>query len=437
MPTKEKISRGETLFNEGRLDEAEACFLAAIKESPASAEALNNLAVIAAQKQNLTAAIDYLIGSLQIDPFQREAVLNCAEIANMLGQPDIARPVLKHYLDRHPDDTELAGLLGDYKETETAKAKVAVLCLPLLDSFLGDIVDNLGHSYEVRTGYDGRLDSIRKLVAWADIVWLEWANELTARLTNELPELKRKHVICRLHSYEAFAGFVSQIKWERIDDLIFVADHIKEQVLLQQPDLEQKVKRIHILPNGINLDRFAFTERTKGHNLAFVGDINYKKGPLLLFHAFAELVRRDPRYTLSVAGRFQDDRFALYFSQMTKELGLEKNLRFDGWVDDISGWLDDKQYIVSSSLLEGHPVGLMEGMARGLKPVIHNFVGARGIYDDRFVWNTIDEFVAMVTSDDYDSAAYRAFIEDNFSLTRQLEQLKEIFGRIEKEINDR
>ncbi|MCK4574133.1 MAG: glycosyltransferase, partial [candidate division Zixibacteria bacterium] len=250
-------------------------------------------------------------------------------------------------------------------------------------------------------------------------------------------ELAQKQVICRLHSYEAFAGFVAQIKWERIDDLIFVADHIKEQVLLQQPDLEQKVKRIHILPNGINLDRFAFTERTKGHNLAFVGDINYKKGPLLLFHAFAELVRRDPRYTLSVAGRFQDDRFALYFSQMTKEMGFEKNLRFDGWVDDISGWLDDKQYIVSSSLLEGHPVGLMEGMARGLKPVIHNFVGARGIYDDRFVWNTIDEFVAMVTSDDYDSAAYRAFVEDNFSLTRQLEQLKEIFGRIEKEINDR
>ena len=431
MPPKDKISQGEAHFRAGRLDEAEACFLQALEQDPSSAEALNNLAVIAAGKRDLRAAIDFLVRSLKIDPYQKEAVANCAEIASMLAQPEIAAPVLKRYLDKYPDDKEIAALAGS--ATETAKTKIAFLCLPNLASFLGEIIDNLEADYEVLTCFDDRLDNVRTAVEWADVVWLEWANQLTTTLTNQPGLLNGKHVICRLHSYEAFDGFVPQVKWDEIDDLIFVADHIRDHVRRQQPDLDQRVKRIHVVPNGIDLAKFAFKSRTKGYNLAFVGDLNYKKGPQLLLHAFDELVRRDSRYKLSIGGRVQDERYNLYFAQMIEELGLEKNVRLDGWVDDISDWLDDKQYIVSSSLLEGHPVGLMEGMARGLKPLIHNFVGARGIYEDRFIWNTIDEFVEMATSDEYNSADYRNFIEQNFSLARQTDMIKTILRKIETE----
>ena len=113
---------------------------------------------------------------------------------------------------------------------------------------------------------------------------------------------------------------------------------------------------------------------------------------------------------------------------MADELDLQKNIVFSGWVDDVARWLDDKHYIICTSVLEGHPVGLMEAMACGLKPVIHNYVGARGTYPDKYIWNTIDEFVKMVQDDDYDSSAYRREIEDRYSLVNQLNQIKNILN---------
>ena len=155
---------------------------------------------------------------------------------------------------------------------------------------------------------------------------------------------------------------------------------------------------------------------------------------MLLVHAFAELIRCDPGYRLFVGGKFQDDRYSLYFSQMAREMGLGEHLRLDGWIEDVSGWLEDKHYLVSTSVLEGHPVGIMEAMACGIKPVIHNFVGARGIFEGRFLWNTIPEFVEMVRRDEYNSHDYRAYIENRYSLNRQRSCLEDVFRQLEQDV---
>jgi hypothetical protein len=75
----------------------------------------------------------------------------------------------------------------------------------------------------------------------------------------------------------------------------------------------------------------------------------------------------------------------------------------------------------------------MEAMARGLKPLIHNFVGARGIYPGKYLWNTIPDFVRMATEDNYDPAEYRNFIETNYSLNKQTENIDTIFTQMCKE----
>lgn len=338
-------------------------------------------------------------------------------------------------MEEYPDEKEVGRRLDEACLTYQLRSKVAVLCLPGLQSFLGDIVDFLKTRYEVRTCYSNNNQEIESAVRWADTVWLEWANELTSTLTNHSTILDGKHVICRLHSYEAFAGYVRKIRWERIDNLIFVAGHIKDIVVSQVPRLLQQVGYIHIVPNGINMDKFIFKERKKGNNIAYLGYINYKKGPMLLLHAFRELVQTDNRYRLFIAGDFQDARYKLYFDQMIQEMDLEKNIQMDGWIENIGAWLEDKQYIVCSSVLEGHPVSLMEAMACGLKPVIHNYVGARGSYPAKYLWNTIPEFVQKVTEDDYNSTEYREFIERNYSLDSQLKKIEDILqpsGKVEQ-----
>ncbi|HID0781937.1 TPA: glycosyltransferase [Clostridium botulinum] len=89
--------------------------------------------------------------------------------------------------------------------------------------------------------------------------------------------------------------------------------------------------KVYVIPNGIDLSKQEFKERKKGFNIAYVGYINFKKGPMLLLHAFKKIFDTDNRYKLHIAGTFDEERYRLYFNQMIKELGLEKNIIFYGW----------------------------------------------------------------------------------------------------------
>ncbi|MCP5003466.1 MAG: glycosyltransferase, partial [Planctomycetes bacterium] len=423
-----ELRKGEEFFRDGRIADAEEQFLSIIKKNIKSKEAYNNLGVIAFEKNDVQSAIDYFTRSLEIDYLYRDAVVNYTELLGSLNQSQLAIPLLEKILDDNPHDSEMRRLLEGICPQTQAKTKIAVLCLPGLESFLGGIVDFFEIQYEVKTCYSHNQQEIESTVQWADLVWLEWANELTISITNHKTLLNNKKVICRLHSYEALAGFVDKIMWEKIDALIFVAAHVKDIVQHQIPALSDRVKNIHLVPNGINLKKFPFKERVRGKNLAFLGHISFKKGPMLLLHAFRELVQIDSRYRLFIAGDFQEPRYRLYFNQMVNEMCMGDNVCIDGCVEDVSSWLDDKDYVVCTSVLEGHPVGVMEAMACGIKPLIHNYVGARGSFPGRYIWNTIPEFVEMAVEGDLRSLEYRQFIETNFSLEIQLEKVDRIIS---------
>jgi len=424
------LRHGEAFFNEGKIEEAEKSFLTLLEGDPKNKEAYNNLGVIAFQNNQIEKAVEYFHESLKLDPFYKQAVLNYAYLLKGFNLIHQAIPFLEKITEKYPDDEDFRLFLDEAKFGRPPILKIAILCLPGFQSFLGDIVHFLKTKYEVRTCYNNNNHDIESAVRWADIVWLEWANELTIELTNRSSLFDEKRVICRLHSYEALDGHARNIGWEKIDDLIFVAEHIKNIALQQVPNLLDRVKNVSVIPNGINLDKIVFKDRAEGTNLAYLGHINYKKGPMLLLHAFRELVQVDKRYKLFIAGDFQDPRYDLYFNQMIKEMNLTDNIQMDGWVEDVATWLEDKQYIVCTSVLEGHPVGLMEAMACGLKPLIHHYVGAKEIYPAKYIWNTIPEFITMVLDDNYNSLEYRQFIEYKYSLSNQLINIERVLSSI-------
>ncbi len=424
------LKEGEALFADGMISEAKQLFLALIDQSLSCKEAYNNLGVIAFQQNDKKSSIEYFTKALKADPFYKEAIMNYADLLRSMNQLSIAKPIVEKVAEKYPDDEEITDLINNIHNSINIKPKIAVICASDWTGFMNEIVAFLETRYEVVKCYTYSKKDILAAISWSDIVWLEWASELTEQISNSFSDiLEDKHVICRLHSYEALDGFVCKINWNVINDIIFVAKHIKDIAVEHEPELVDNVNNICIVPNGTDMDRFTFKERTRGKNLAFIGNINFKKGPMLLLHAFRELVQMDSEYRLFIAGTFQDTRYQHYFSQMMQELDLESNIEFDGWIKDINSWLEDKHYIVCASVLEGHPVGLMEAMARGLKPLIHNFVGARDIYPDKYVWNTIPEFVRMAIENNYDPAEYRKFIEINYNLEKQLDSIDKIIQR--------
>lgn len=295
-----------------------------------------------------------------------------------------------------------------------------------LDSFLDDIMMSLSSEYLTEKVIVTNLKQIDKRMKLADICWFEWCDELLD-YGSKTSIAKEKKIICRLHSYEAFTNNPANVAWENVDKIIFVAEQIKNFVNEKFGINEEKAI---VIPNGIDSKRWTFAERRPGFNIAYVGYINYKKGPMLLLHAFKSIFDKNNQYKLFIAGQFQDDRDVLYFNQMVKEFGLEGNVIYEGWQDNLDKWLEDKNYILCTSILESQNMSVMQAMVKGIKPIIHNFVGAKNIYPKALVWNTINEAVDMITDNEYNSKEYYSFILNDFELHLQIEKLKSLFTNI-------
>ena len=334
-----------------------------------------------------------------------------------------------------PIDNERSEIpINDVKNAEIQhhdrKKKIVFFVKTGLDSFLESLISGLSQPFEVKKIVVDRYEQMDQEIPWADICWFEWCDELIVYASTKSDLLADKKVICRLHSYEAFREFPSRVHWKNVDHIIFVAKHIRDIVIDKVPHLEKE--KTHIIPNGIDLSKYHFKERKPGFKIAYVGYINYKKGPMLLLHTFKAIYDHDNRYTLHIAGTFQDQRDILYYNQMMKEMNLSQCVFHDGWQENVDQWLEDKHYIISSSILESQSLSIMEGMAKGIKPLIHNFVGAKEIYDSEYIWNTIPECISMLDRKDYRSHEYRGFIHNRYALEKQLAETTHcIIGKID------
>jgi len=431
--TNDKIksvkARIEKLIENGHLEEAKAALDMYDEKMPGDQDICSMRAVIHIIEGNADEAEDVLLEGLQKDSVHFDLLFNLAYIYEQRGQ---LRKAMELYCkagtaadasQRINVEEAVARLsLSDGSIQKVEKNRVVFFVKPGMDSFLGDIIQGLSDDYFVRKIIVSDFRQIDEGMEWADVCWFEWCDELVI-YGSALPQARQKKIICRLHSYEAFTEYIHKAEWENIDKVIFIADHIRNFVLEQQKQI--RTEQTVIIPNGIDPEKYTFRKCGPGFNVAYVGYLNYKKGPMLLLHTFKALYDRDNRYKLYIAGKFQDFRDELYFNQMIKEFGIGSNVYFEGWQDDINHWLDDKNYILCTSLLESQNISVMQAMCKGIKPVIHNFVGARGIYPDEYIWNTVDEAVEAITGTTYESEKYREFVGKNYSLAGQLKQIRE------------
>jgi len=431
---EDTLKHGEVLFANGKIEEAEKCFANILELDPRNKEALNNLGVIAFQSQKIENAIDYFDKSLKLDPFYKEAVLNYTHILKELELLNEASPFLYKIMEKYPKDKELKQLLNEIEMAQEPKRKIAVLCLPGIESFLGDIVDFLQTKYEVRTCYSNNNRDIEAAAHWADIVWLEWANQMAVHVTNKVPQIKDKKVICRLHGYEVFTDLPAQINWSVVDQLIFVAKH-KQQIFNQKFKIQFQPQTI--LRNGVNTNKFTIAENKQNtKRLVLLGHINFRKGLPLLLQFYHELLKHDPEYYLYIRGDFQDHRLEVAALTMINELSLSNKLEFVDWVEDLNAWLADKSHILSFSLEESFHYAIGNGMAAGMKPVIHAWNESRDIWPQEFIFNDLNGFLHLMKDEKYDPQNYRKLLfENQLTLITQTERIREIIEELSNNIS--
>lgn len=302
--------------------------------------------------------------------------------------------------------------------SKEVRPKISFFVKQGMDNFTDDIINCLNDIYEVKKIIVTEYNQIDEGMEWADICWFEWCDELIIYGSNHRLAPHKK-IICRLHRYEIFTDYPLKVEWSNVDKLIVVTEHIKRFFFAVMPKLNASLDIVTI-ENGVNLDKYSFKERKKGFNIACVGYIHSRKNPVLLLQILNKLVKIDSRYKLYIAGQFQDPLIELYWNYQILEMGLKDNIIFDGWQNDIEKWLDDKNYLLSTSIHESFGYGIAEAMACGIKPVIHNFILAHEIWDRKYLFNGIDDAVDIITSGEYASREYRGYIEERYSLKKQL-----------------
>jgi glycosyltransferase involved in cell wall biosynthesis len=190
------------------------------------------------------------------------------------------------------------------------------------------------------------------------------------------------------------------------------------------------------MPNGVNLEKFKFIDRRNGKNIAFLANLRMVKNPAFLIQCMQKLHYIDREYKLFIAGSVAEPELEQYLRHIVRTLELQDAVIFEPFQRDVFGWLCDKHYIVSTSIIESQGMSILEGMACGLKPVIHNYPGAEDVFPKEFLFNIAEQFCQQILSDDYQSAKYRRYVEERYSLAGQLGRVSKLFQDFEKQIDN-
>ena len=291
-----------------------------------------------------------------------------------------------------------------------------LLFIDALGSFTGALARTLEEDYQVKVlkAFDPRW------VWWSDIAWFEWCDDNLVEATRY--QDYEQQIICRIHGYEAYYSQCTRmVDWRNVDDVIFVADHVRDTAVRDTPEIE--LSHVHTIPNGVDLSEWSFAKRKHGHNIAFVGYLNSKKNIPLLLHLMEEI---PPDYRLHIAGEFQDAGLESHFCHFVSRNGLSDRIIVSPWVDDVDSWLEPMNYLISPSMVESFNYAVAEAMAKGIKPLIYDWKGAREIWGDEFVFRTAGDLVNMLdTHSPYESRKYRRNAA-RFSLQRQIKALRRV-----------
>ena len=236
-------------------------------------------------------------------------------------------------------------------------------------------------------------------------------------------------MLCRLHGYEVFTEMPAKINWKNVHHLVFVANH-KMKIFKQKFPHVKTPKSV--IRNGVDVDKFSIPsskENTK--KLVLLGHLNFRKGLPLLLHFYHQLLKKDPSFFLYIRGEFQDPRLEMATKRMIQELDLEGRIEFVGWIDDLNSWLADKSHIVSFSLEESFHYAIGNGMACGMKPVIHAWEESRDIWPEEFIFKDLDGFLDRVMDPTFEPHRYpKLLYENQLDKNRQIAEVKNLLSMI-------
>lgn len=197
--------------------------------------------------------------------------------------------------------------------------------------------------------------------------------------------ISRTSIIVHAHDDDSKYPFhqkVADLLLSRFTDrAIAVSASVKEASVKKRRIAGEKVFVLH---NGIHLDAFSDPGKERVENermrlgirpdhpvIGTVGRLGIEKGIKYLLQAAVQVLKVYPDTVFLLAG---DGPLTEELKNLSKQLGVDRNVVFAGFCRDIPAVLSIVDIVATPSLTEGSPLAVLEAMAMG-KPIVASNVG--------------------------------------------------------------
>ena len=233
---------------------------------------------------------------------------------------------------------------------------------------------------------------------------------------------------------------------------IVVSEALKHRLIEKHKISPQKIVRIY---NGIEVEEYnaklesvckirnEFNISPEARLVGTIGRLVLEKGLTYFMQAIRDIVEGD----LYIANKVKflivgEGYLKRELESLARKLDIKKNVIFTGFRKDIKAILQDLDILVLSSILEGHPIILLEAMAMAKPIVATNIEGMNEIVIDGVTGmlvppkdsHALAQAIVCLLKDNKKAQemgqAARLIAEEKFSLSDKIEQYRQLYETI-------
>lgn len=309
------------------------------------------------------------------------------------------------------------------------------------------IADNtaLKFCYDLKKHWEAKGHEVRYergaseyLAQWADLYYVDWSDNNIHYLydlyhgdprgcrTPNWNNGRKPTFVCRALDWDVWLGQARDqnlIDW--VDKWICIAPHIEKE-LRDHANFGYKLKLIR---PGVNLDKFTLkSKKTDGFQLGMVlGDMWWPKNHMAGLDIFTTLFKTDNRWRLHIRGQHEPGEYwPVMYDHYLESRGIKLSVTLYPPQEDMNQWLENIDILLHPGMKEAFCYAVAEAMAKGIPVVVNDFYGSKDIWPNTY--QTHEEAIREIRGITEIREENRQFIQDNYSLDRQLKETDEYLG---------
>jgi len=268
---------------------------------------------------------------------------------------------------------------------------------------------------------------------WCQVAYFYPADN-NLRQAAKLPKPEDTRVVVEAVDVDIYHGAGwRNIDWSYVDVLVCMSKHMIDY--MRRNGLPDSVEVVHV-PGGVDLDKWTLRTGPRGYNVAWVGGRHWIAknlfGALQIFNQLIIQDRKHPWHLFVRADKWSPNWWKEHcLAYLADNPHLAERVTFvKQRVPDLNAWLDDKDFLISTSFKEAFGYNIAEAAAKGIRPVVQFTNGVRDIWPEGWIFDIhADAIEYFEGKHKWTRQEVRDYIAKYYPLSQRLEMLDEIcFG---------